>query len=75
MVQVTAVGEWGFVTGGYNLQTWLEEKETIIQSDEHPVFLVRKPPVSEQTVFDSRSRADDSRGLAAVEQCSATGPF
>ena len=56
VVQVTAAGEWGFVTGGYNLQTWLEEKETILQSDEHPVFLVRKPPVSEQTVFDSGSR-------------------
>ena len=56
VVQVTAAGEWGFVTGGYNLQTWLEEKETILQSDEHPVFLVRKPPVPEQTVFDSGSR-------------------
>ena len=53
VVQVTAVGEWGFVTGGYNLQTWLEEKETIIQSDEHPVFLVRKPPMPGSTVFDS----------------------
>ena len=53
VVQVTAVGEWGFVTGGYNLQAWLEEEETIIQSDEHPVFLVRKPTAPEQTVFDS----------------------
>ena len=55
VVQITAIGEWGFVTGGYNLQTWLEEKETIIQSDEHPVFLVRKPPMPEPTVFDSES--------------------
>lgn len=55
VVQVTAAGEWGFVTGGYNLQTWLEEKETIIQSDEHPVFLVRKPPMPEPRGFDSES--------------------
>ena len=53
VVQGTAAGEWGFVTGGYNLQTWLEEKETIIQSDEHPVFLVRKPPIPEPPVFDA----------------------
>ena len=53
LVQVTAVGEWGFVTGGYNLQTWLEETQTSIQSDEHPVFLVGKPPMPEPTVFNS----------------------
>ena len=46
VVQVTAAGEWGFVTGGYLLQTWLETTQTIIQSDEHPIFLVGKPQIS-----------------------------
>jgi len=41
MVEVTAVREWGFLTGGYFLQKWLEN-ETIIQSDEHPIFLIKK---------------------------------
>ena len=42
VVQATAVGEWGFVTGGYRLQKWLEA-QTNVQSDEHPIFLVEKP--------------------------------
>ena len=75
VVQVTAVGEWGFVTGGYNLQTWLEEKETIIQSDEHPVFLVRKPPVSEQTAFDSRSRAMTAEDWLPLNNAARQVPF
>ena len=42
VLQATEAGEWGFFTGGYTLQTWLETTQTSIQSDEHPVFLVRK---------------------------------
>lgn len=41
MVEVTAAREWGFLTGGYFLQKWLEN-QTTIQSDEHPIFLVKK---------------------------------
>lgn len=41
MVEVTATREWGFLTGGYFLQKWLES-ETMIQSDEHPIFLVKE---------------------------------
>ena len=55
VVQVTEVGEWGFVTGGNILQTWLEETQTSIQSDEHPIFLVRKPQTPEPIAFGSES--------------------
>ena len=76
VVQVTAFGEWGFVTGGYNLQTWLEEKETIIQSDEHPVFLVRKPPVpAAQTVFDSGPRAMTAEDWLPLNNAARQVPF
>jgi signal transduction histidine kinase len=51
VVQVTESGEWGFVTGGYRLQTWLETTQTSIQSDEHPIFLVGKPQTSDTTDF------------------------
>lgn len=75
IVQVTAVGEWGFVTGGYNLQTWLEEKETIIQSDEHPVFLVRKPPLPEPTVFGSESGEMSAEDWLPLNNAARRVPF
>ena len=55
VVQVTEAGEWGFVTGGYRLQTWLETTQTSIQSDEHPIFLVGRPETSDATSFDPES--------------------
>ncbi len=55
VVQATEVGDWGFVTGGYRLQKWLEA-QTSIQSDEHPVFLVEKLQTpSPTTPFSSES--------------------
>ena len=54
VVQATEVGEWGFVTGGYRLQKWLEA-QTSVQSDEHPIFLVEKPQVATAT-FSSESK-------------------
>ena len=53
VVQATESGEWGFVTGGYRLQTWLETTQTSIQSDEHPIFLVGKPETSETAGFSA----------------------
>ncbi|MCE2414402.1 HAMP domain-containing protein [Candidatus Poribacteria bacterium] len=53
VVQVTEAGEWGFVTGGYLLQKWLETTQTSLQSDEHPIFLVGKTQSSETTSFDT----------------------
>ena len=55
VVQVTESGEWGFVTGGYRLQTWLETTPTSIQSDEHPIFLVGKPQTSDTAGFTTES--------------------
>lgn len=54
VVQATEVGEWGFVTGGYRLQKWLEG-QTSVQSDEHPVFLMKKPRTATAT-FSSTSK-------------------
>ena len=54
VVQATEVGEWGFVTGGYRLQKWLEA-QTSVQSDEHPIFLVEKPQIATAT-FSSESK-------------------
>ena len=53
VVQVREAGEWGFVTGGYRLQTWLETTQTSIQSDEHPIFLVGKPQTSDTAGFST----------------------
>ena len=75
VVQGTAAGEWGFVTGGYNLQTWLEEKETIIQSDEHPVFLVRKPPIPEPTAFDAESSEMTAEDWLPLNNAARGVPF
>ena len=57
VVQVTEAGDWGFVTGGYLLQAWLETKQTSIQSDEHPIFLVRRSQRSDTAAFDPESTA------------------
>ena len=54
VVQATEVGEWGFVTGGYRLQEWLEAQASI-QSDDHPVFLLEKPHVPDPSAFGSGS--------------------
>ena len=56
VVQVTEAGEWGFVTGGHLLQTWLETTPTSIQSDEHPIFLVGKSHGSNTASFDTESK-------------------
>lgn len=55
VVQVTEAGEWGFVTGGYLLQTWLETTQTSIQSDEHPIFLAGRAQRSDTAFFDPES--------------------
>ena len=60
VVQARESGEWGFVTGGYRLQTWLETTPTSIQSDEHPIFLVGKPQKSETAGFSPESQAMES---------------
>lgn len=57
VVQATEVGEWGYVTGGDRLQTWLEA-QTNIQSDEHPIFLVEKPQTSNPAAFGSEPKID-----------------
>lgn len=58
VVQVTEAGEWGFVRGGYLLQEWLETRQTsLIQSDEHPIFLVGKPQMSAAVSFNTESNA------------------
>ena len=56
VVQVTEAGEWGFVTGGYLLQTWLETTQTSIQSDEHPIFLAGRSQMSDTAFFDPESK-------------------
>ena len=62
VVQATEVGEWGFVTGGYRLQEWLEA-QTSIQSDDHPVFLVEKPQTPNPAGFDSESEIESEDWL------------
>ena len=57
VVQVTEAGEWGFVTGGYRLQKWLETTQTSIQSDEHPIFLVGKSKGSTAISFNTEPEA------------------
>ena len=57
VVQATEVGEWGFVTGGYRLQEWLESQASI-QSDDHPVFLVEKPQAANSAAFGSESETE-----------------
>ena len=66
VVQVTEAGDWGFVTGGRLLQTWLETTQTSIQSDEHPIFLVRKVPNVGHSIFRHRI-AGNRGGLATVK--------
>ena len=57
VVQATEAGEWGFVTGGDRLQTWLEA-QTNIQSDEHPIFLVEKSQIPNSVSFSSEPEMD-----------------
>ena len=52
VIQATEVDDWGFVTGGYRMQKWLEGQASI-QSDEHPVFLVKKLSTSNPAGFES----------------------
>lgn len=55
VVQATEASEWGFITGGYDLQKWLETK-TDIQSDEHPIFLVGTLQTSGTAGFGTESK-------------------
>ncbi len=48
VVEVTQAGDWGFLTGGRLLSTWLET-ETAIRSDEHPIFLVQESLMEART--------------------------
>lgn len=57
VVQATEIGDWGFVTGGYRLQEWLEA-QTNIQSDDHPIFLVEKPQTANSVPFGSQSKIE-----------------
>ena len=77
VVQVTEAGEWGFVTGGYLLQTWLETTQTSIQSDEHPIFLVGRSQMSETASFDAESKttAEDWLPLNYASQTAQRGWF
>ena len=77
VVQVTEAGEWGFVTGGYLLQTWLETTQTSIQSDEHPIFLVGRSQISDTASFDAESKttAEDWLPLNYASQTAQRGWF
>ena len=77
VVQVTEAGEWGFVTGGYLLQAWLETTQTSIQSDEHPIFLVGRSQMSETASFDAESEttAEDWLPLNYASQTAQRGWF
>ena len=75
VVQVTEAGEWGFVIGGYRLQTWLETTQTSIQSDEHPIFLVRKLQTSETVGFSTESRAMESENWLPLNNAARRVPF
>ena len=77
VVQVTEAGEWGFVTGGYLLQTWLETTQTSIQSDEHPIFLAGRSQMSDTAFFDPESKmaAEDWLPLNYASQTAQRGWF
>ncbi len=77
VVQVTEAGEWGFVTGGYLLQTWLETTQTSIQSDEHPIFLAGRSQMSDTGFFDpeSKTAAEDWLPLNYASQTAQRGWF
>ena len=77
VVQVTEAGEWGFVTGGYLLQTWLETTQTSIQSDEHPIFLVGRSQMLDIASFDAESKAtaEDWLPLNYASQTAQRGWF
>ncbi len=75
VVQVTESGEWGFVTGGYRLQTWLETTQTNIQSDEHPIFLVGKPQTSDTVGFSTESKAMESENWLPLNNAARHVPL
>ena len=78
VVQVTEAGEWGFVTGGYLLQTWLETTQTSIQSDEHPIFLVGMSQRSDAPSIDTEpgtTAAEDWLPLNYASQTAQRGWF
>ena len=75
VVQVTEAGEWGFVTGGYLLQTWLEETQQSIQSDEHPIFLVERPQVPESTDFRRESETVAAEDWLPLNNASRYAPL
>ena len=75
VVQVTESGEWGFVTGGYRLQTWLETRQTSIQSDEHPIFLVGKPQTSDTAGFTTESEVMESENWLPLNNAARHVPL
>ena len=75
VVQVRESGEWGFVTGGYRLQTWLETKQTNIQSDEHPIFLVGKPQTSDTAGFNTESEVTESENWLPLNNAARLVPL
>ena len=75
VVQVTESGEWGFLTAGYRLQTWLETTQTSIQSDEHPIFLLRKPQTSEATGFSTESQVMASENWLPLNNAARLVPL
>ncbi|RKU12994.1 hypothetical protein C6503_16495 [Candidatus Poribacteria bacterium] len=75
VVQARESGEWGFVRGGYRLQTWLETTQTSIQSDEHPIFLVGKPQTSEIAGFSTESQVMESENWLPLNNAARHVPF
>lgn len=75
VVQVRESGEWGFVTGGYRLQTWLETTPTSIQSDEHPIFLVGKPQTPETAGFSTESEVMESENWLPLNNAARHVPL
>ena len=75
VVQAQESGAWGFVTGGYRLQTWLETTQTSIQSDEHPIFLVRTPQTSDTTDFSPESKVPEPEDQLPLNNAARQVPF
>ena len=75
VVQVRESGKWGFVTGGYRLQTWLETTQTNIQSDEHPIFLVGKPQTSDTAGFNTESEVMESENWLPLNNAARLVPL
>ncbi len=75
VVQATESGEWGFLTAGYRLQTWLETTQTSIQSDDHPIFLVGKPQTSEAAGLSTELEVIDSENWLPLNNAARHVPL